>query len=109
MDGDDEAEILRIQDDDWTVDQQRRQPMAEAASLTIVGAITAGGGSYATNTFYTVQPYTITGPQGSGEEATFTPYGATIQALNLGIEAPPTGTFVIITFVPNRWVFRYDG
>ena len=29
-------------------------------------------------------------------------------ALNLGSSIPPTGTNLLVTFVGNRWAFRYD-
>ena len=59
--------------------------------------------------FYACQPVSILGTESEGNTATLVPISSTFFALNLGSSVPPISTMMIVSFVSNRWVFRFDG
>jgi hypothetical protein len=59
--------------------------------------------------FYACSPLTVLGPEVEGGPGTMAAGTSTFHALNLGSAVPPLGANVVVTFVDNRWVFRYDG
>lgn len=59
--------------------------------------------------FYGCTPLTVLGAEVEGGEGTLTSGSSTFFALNLGATIPPAGTNILVTFVDNRWVFRFDG
>lgn len=56
--------------------------------------------------FYACEIQGLLGTESEGSTGTLTPQ-RTIYAYNLGASIPPTGTPVLLTEVPYRWVFRY--
>jgi hypothetical protein len=105
----DEAKRLRVRDE------------AIADNLTVVPSPTDPGGpclvaqtarvsTYPTSAqqFFACSPVAVLGAETEGGQATFTTFPATFFALNLGGVVPPLGTYVVVSFVGNRWVFRYD-
>ena len=58
--------------------------------------------------YYACVPLTLLGDEVEGGAGVITSGSATFFALNIGTSTPPAGTQVLVTFVGNRWVFRYD-
>lgn len=59
--------------------------------------------------FYACNPVLITGAETEGSPGTLSvDTGTKIYAYNLGSAIPASGTDLDITFVRDRWVFRYD-
>lgn len=108
----DDAEARRLraadlaQADDWTREAAPYDPGAPA----FVGKTTSDG-TYPTTAavFYAVNPVTVSGTETAGSAASFSASTAVVHALNLGTAVPASGTYVLVTFAANRWVFRYDG
>ena len=73
------------------------------AQTTKLGIYPAGAGQ-----FFACVPVAVLGTEVEGGPAIFTAQTSTFFALNLGGVVPPQGTNVVVTFVGNRWVFRYD-
>ncbi len=59
--------------------------------------------------YFACESQTITGMEVEGGSATIVTDGNTFFSLNIGTAIPPQGTPIVVTFVGNRWVFRYDG
>jgi hypothetical protein len=59
--------------------------------------------------YYACNPICVLGTEVVGGPAVLTTVAGTFFALNLGSTIPPTGTDILVTFVGNRWAFRYDG
>ncbi len=58
--------------------------------------------------YFACQPLALLGQEVEGAPGAVSPSPVTFFALNLGTSVPPIGTQVVVTFVGNRWVFRYD-
>jgi hypothetical protein len=58
--------------------------------------------------FFACSPVAVLGAETEGGQATLSAFPATFFALNLGGIVAPVGTYVLVSFVGNRWVFRYD-
>lgn len=100
---------LRRRDDDAEDDVSQASPSAAGGSLSVLGT-TSVAASYPTiaGRFYVITINQILGTESEGATATFANQPGTIAAYNLGSAVPPLGTTVICTYVPHRWVFRYD-
>jgi hypothetical protein len=61
------------------------------------------------NVYYACEALSVFGDEVEGTAGSFTTYGSTYFALNLGKSIPPNGSVILATFVGSRWVFRYDG
>ncbi len=109
-DGRDEAKRLRIRDDSLA-DGISRSSRAPALGMPCLVAKTTTIAAYPTTaqTFYTCTPLTILGPEVEGAAGSTTPGSSNFLALNLGSAIPTVGTSLIVTYVDNRWVFRFDG
>lgn len=59
--------------------------------------------------FYACGSISVLGAEVEGASGTLSVGPATFLALNLGSAVPPVGSNLLVTFVENRWVFRYDG
>jgi len=59
--------------------------------------------------FFACSPLTVLGPEVEGGPGTLTPGTSTFFALNLGLAVPPVGANILVTFIDNRWIFRFDG
>jgi hypothetical protein len=57
--------------------------------------------------FFYVIPVALLGTQAEGSPGTTTPDPSGFFAFNLGSTVPPNGTQVLVSRVPNRWVFPY--
>jgi hypothetical protein len=77
---------------------------------TVVG-VTATDGAYPTmaNSVYKCNTQLLDGDEYEGATVTFTADGQTVYAYNVGSQAPPQGTYVVIFSNGSRWQFRYDG
>ena len=106
----DEARRLRGLDDALLDSLSRRDRAGSFGSSSLV-ARTKAIATYPSSAqrFFACVPQTVLGAEVEGGPATFSPGSATFFALNLGTAVPPTGTYVLTTFVESRWVFRYDG
>jgi hypothetical protein len=81
----------------------RGAPCMVAQTKTVTTYPTAAG------KYFACAPVDVTGAETEGGSGTFTVATTTFYALNLGTAIPVTGTNVLVTFVDNRWTFRYDG
>jgi hypothetical protein len=106
----DDAKRLRVRESELreSLVSTAREPTAGAPTLV---AKTTKITTYPTSaaSFFGCTPQTVLGTETEGASGTLTAGTQTFLALNLGTVAPPVGTAVIVTFVANRWVFRYDG
>lgn len=101
---------LRVQDDDDQEDRESldREPAQPAAECVMV---TDSDGSYPVtpSRFFKVRPLVILGTEQEGQPGTFTTMEGALYAYNVGSVVPPQGVRVLVTFVPNRHVFEYNG
>jgi hypothetical protein len=106
----DEAKRLRVRSDARD-DGLTRFDLAAADGAPCLIAQTVAVRSYPTTaaSYFGCKPQTILGAEVEGGAATITPDGGVFYALNLGSAIPPAGTMILVTFVGNRWAFRYDG
>ena len=109
-DGRDEANRLRIRDDSLA-DGFSRTARDPAIGMPCLVAKTTTIATYPTTAqvFFACTPLTVLGPEVEGSAGTTTPGISNLLALNLGSAIPTVGTSLIVTFVDNRWVFRFDG
>jgi hypothetical protein len=106
----DDAERLRIRDAYFGVevsqsgrDQWQGMPCLLARTTTIKSYPSLA------QSFYACSPVTILGAEVEGGAGSLTAGTSTFLALNVGSAIPPSGANILVTFVDNRWVFRYDG
>jgi hypothetical protein len=59
--------------------------------------------------YYACNAVAVLGPEVEGGPGIISSDSGTFFALNIGSTIPPVGTQVLVTFIGNRWVFRYDG
>lgn len=59
--------------------------------------------------FFACEPAAILGVEVEGGAGSLEPAAGTLFAFNLGGAVPPPGTYLLVTFLQNRWVFRHDG
>ena len=106
----DEAKRLRIRAD-ALLDGWNRSDQYRSFGTPSLVAQTKAVQSYPTTAqkFFACVPQTVLGKEVEGGAGTLSPDPATFFALNLGTAIPPVGTFILVTFVESRWVFRYDG
>ena len=108
---DDEAELLREDDDDWNDQLASEQRAGDLGNVVLVGQ-TKKVTTYPTSagSFYGIVPQVLGGTEVEGGAGSLTPSPGSplIYALNLGGSIPAAGTYVICTFVDSRWTFRYD-
>jgi len=80
-----------------------------ASSAAIVQTTTVM--TYPTNAagYYACAPQQLTGSIVEGGAATYSAYGSTLYALNVGSQIPPVGTYLVVHSVGGRWAFRFDG
>jgi hypothetical protein len=80
------------------------------ASPTLLARTTSLGSYPATAAcYYACNPVSVLGTEVVGGSGMLAIEPGTFFALNLGSTVPPTGTDILVTFVGNRWAFRYDG
>ena len=58
--------------------------------------------------YFACRALTLLGNEVEGGAGVTTSASSSFFALNLGSTIPPVGTQLVVTFVGNRWVFRYD-
>ena len=106
----DEAKRLRIQDA-TLVDGFSQAGRDPSLGMPCLAAQTKALATYPTGaqTFFACSPLTILGTEVEGGAGTISSGSSTFFALNLGSAVPPVGSNLLVTFVDNRWVFRYDG
>lgn len=117
---DDEIRRLRLEEEDLDQTAGQVDPGSDVPphSASFVG-YPFSGGSYPTSAkaFYNIQPVRVSGTETEGGAATFTLVGNPVLALNTGSQIPAAGTsgtmgtntYVLVTWVPNRFEFQYDG
>lgn len=105
-----DARRLRI-NDAASLDSTSQEPPRNAAGSPVFVGTTTTVTTYPTSAgkFFAVTPTAVLGTESEGSSASFTTRSSTVFAYNLGTAIPASGTTVVCTFVPNRWVFRYDG
>jgi hypothetical protein len=105
----DDAKRLRIRGS-VLAEESLRSPSSESWGAPSLVAQTISLGSYPATaaSFYACCPRTVFGPEIEGGAGTLSTQAGRFFALNLGSTIPPTGTDLLVTFVGNRWVFRYD-
>ena len=106
----DEAKRLRI-GESTLVDGFSQSGRDPSLGMPCLAAQTTTIARYPTSSqsFYACSPLTILGPEVEGGSGTTTPGTSKFLALNLGSAVPPVGANLLVTYVDNRWVFRYDG
>jgi hypothetical protein len=110
MGHDSDTKRLRMSDAD-AANERTRQPEPTLAGAPSLLVRTTTITTYPTTAavYYGCIPQTVSGTQTEGTAgSTATAVGAFL-ALNLGSAVPPVSTLILATFVPHRWVFRYDG
>jgi hypothetical protein len=106
----DEAKRLRVRDAALADDLLRpRTAPTEGAPCLVVTMTTLGSYPSTPSCFFVCNPITVLGAETEGGTGILTSDNSTFFAYNLGSAVPPQGTAVLVTFVGNRWVFRYDG
>lgn len=108
-------------DDELRVNRQRlaalEELIARLESADLAGAAarvvkTVSQGSYPTGSgsmkFFAVRGQDVRGTTSEGQSGVLSEDAREFHALNLGTGLPPVGTELVATYVPNRWVFRYD-
>lgn len=107
---DSEARRLRLADASSLEAASQSPTSGNSGAPSFVGKTTTVS-SYPTaaNKYFAIQPQAMTGTETEGATYTTASRSGTLYALNLGTVAPPAGTYVVCTYVPHRWVFRYDG
>ncbi len=110
MIGGDDAERFLIRETALAEDVGRTliDPFLGASSL-LVRTTALRTYPTAAQSYFACQPLTLLGVEIEGGGGVMTPANSTFFALNLGSTVPPVGTQLVVTFVGNRWVFRYDG
>jgi hypothetical protein len=106
----DEAKRLRIQDA-TLVDGFSQASRDPSLGMPCIAAQTKTLATYPTGaqSFYACSPLAVLGTEVEGGLGTMSLGSSTFYALNLGSAVPPIGSNILVTFVDNRWVFRYDG
>jgi hypothetical protein len=104
----DEGQLLRSRARD-ALDQLDNRPQDTGGSPGSLLCVTATQTTYPTSAgvFYYVIPVALLGTQAEGSPGVTTADPSGFYALNLGTTIPPVGTQVLVTRVPNRWVFPY--
>ena len=106
-------------DDDYQRTFERERAFADlvarrgpdpATGATSMVAATAAVDAYPTAAavFFGCHPLILLGAEVEGGAGTVSAAAGTLFALNLGTTIPPVGALVLLTFVANRWVFRWD-
>jgi hypothetical protein len=111
MDTFDDGQRLRNQSKATTLAATRPPPVTMSGAPAMTAKILAGSTGLPTTpaVFFAVQGGIVTGDEAEGGTGTLIGGLATFYALNLGTAIPALGSFVLITYVNSRWVFRYDG
>jgi hypothetical protein len=106
----DDAHRIRLRLGEAEADQTRELEYTGEGAACFVGK-TIACSSYPTTAavMYCVAAVGIMGTETEGSSGVFTVQTPTLKALNVGSAIPPSGTLLVVTRVPNRWVFRYDG
>lgn len=104
---DDVERLMRRQDD--ADDDATREAGPSGAGAPVVLGKTTTVGTYPTSAgrYYWVTPNDVTGAETEGGAGTLTADSGRFLALNVGGAIPPSGTPVVCTHVPHRWVFCY--
>ena len=105
----DDASRLRARDEAIADDLSAGPYLADPGTPCLV-AQTTKVSTYPTsaNSFFACSPVSVLGAETEGGPATVTALSPVFFALNLGGAVPAQGTDVIVSFVGNRWAFRYD-
>lgn len=101
---------LRNRDDDDQVDRSQETDLTGCDSPTLL-VRTKTVTTYPTTagSFYACSAVLLTGAETEGGAGTLTlDSSPTIYAYNIGSSIPASGTNLVITYVRDRWVFRYD-
>lgn len=106
----DEAKRLRIREA-HRADLIKRRHTDALDGAPCVLAQTTVERSYPANasSFFACLAQNVLGAEVEGGSAIVQSQGTLFHALNLGSALPPVGTYILATFVADRWVFRYDG
>lgn len=105
----DEARRLKIREAALLDEFQKGRPDYVGAAPCLL-ARTKTLNTYPSNaaSFFACEPLAVLGAEVEGGPGTVSGNGTTFFAMNLGATVPPVGAQVIVTYVFNRWVFRYD-
>ena len=105
-------QLIRLLQDELELKKQVRRTLGNpspSSPTLVANTKTITHYPSAPGQYFACEPMSVLGVEAEGEIGTFTNFGAIFFALNLGTAIPPSGTKLIVTFVENRWVFRYDG
>lgn len=107
---DTDARRLRLADAE-AADEAASAPRQAPAPGAAILCRTATAGSYPTvaAAYYSVTPQSVLGTEAEGTSGVLANGPTPFFALNIGTHVPSPGSQVLVFFVPNRWVFRYDG
>ncbi|MGE3818087.1 MAG: hypothetical protein AB7I30_01510 [Isosphaeraceae bacterium] len=105
----DEAKTLARRGETLAGDLQRLGQDAPVGAPSVL-ARTRVSTSYPSTarSFHSCVPVTLLGTEVEGGPGVFAESASSFLALNLGSKVPPPGTYILATFVADRWVFRHD-
>ena len=105
----DDAKRLRVRDDAIAGDLSAAPYLADPGTPCLVRRRRRSAPTRPRRaSFFACSPVAVFGAETEGSPATLSPLTPIFYALNLGGTIPAQGTNVILSFVGNRWVFRYD-
>ncbi len=106
---DDDAKRALLRDAALADDLRRRDSDPALAAPSLLARTTTLASYPSTpQCYFACTPLTLLGVEVEGGPGALTAGTQTFFALNLGSTVPPNGTQLLVTFVGNRWVFRYD-
>jgi hypothetical protein len=105
----DESKRLSVREN-ALFDDIERQDSDPSFGFPSMLAQTTTSSSYPTaaRSYFACVPLTLLGSEQEGGAGLVSTGWSSFLALNLGAKVPPNGTWILTTFVGNRWVFRYD-
>ena len=105
----DEAKLLRIRESVLLDEFKSGRPDVVGGSTSLL-ARTKTLNSYPTiaQCYFACEPLAVLGTEVESGPGVISGNSTTFFALNLGSTTPPVGAQILVTYVGNRWVFRYD-
>ena len=80
----------------------------QTSPRTLVKTYTVTSYPVTAQAYYATHPVTVGGVEAEGMPVSLTDGSTTIYVGNLGTGVPPSGSYLVASHVPNRWITRYD-
>jgi hypothetical protein len=105
----DEARLLKIREGALLDEFKNGRPDAVGGSTSLL-ARTKTLNSYpmTAQCYFACEPLAVLGTEVENGPGIVSGNSTTFFALNLGSTTPTVGAQIVVTYVGNRWVFRYD-